>query len=129
MKNYVNLIQESVNNRPIKIRKVILFLTMFGLGFYICYHAVNGKRGIKSFFQFNSEIQLLREELKDLQEERIKLEHKVNLLKDNSLDSDSLEESVKRNLGYAKPKEFVFSYSEEKSEGKKKENSDEEKED
>lgn len=77
---------------------------------------LNGGRGILALFKLNGQIENLHKELDSIRAERLNLEHKANLLKSDSLDLDLLEEQVKRNLGYAKPKEKLFIHQDEEVE-------------
>jgi len=71
---------------------------------------ISGSRGILAFFKLNSQLSSLHAELDNYRAERLTIEHKVNLLKSDSLDLDLVEEQAKRVLGYAKAKEEVFIY-------------------
>lgn len=83
----------------------IIFLCLIT---YFCYHSIKGDRGILAFVTLDKELIELRKELDLIKTERTYLEHKVNLLKPNSLDLDLLEEQIRKNLGYAKPNEVIY---------------------
>ena len=71
---------------------------------------VSGGRGILAYLTLNSQISTLHADLDLIRAERLNLEHKVNLLKSDSLDLDLVEEQAKIVLGYAKKNEQIFIY-------------------
>ena len=68
---------------------------------------INGDRGIIAYFKLSSELKNHYNELEMIRAERLNLEHRANLLKNDSLDPDLLEENAKL-YGYAKPNEEIF---------------------
>ena len=91
-----------------RLRNVGLTLTLVVLLIYFLFHAINGERGVLSFFRLSNKFEKLHAELEAVRADRIQLEHKVNLLRSNSLDLDLLEEQSKKLLGFARKNEIVY---------------------
>lgn len=81
-----------------------LVMVMFYLGF----HAVSGERGVFALFKETRRLAELKVELAEVKAKHDALEHKVQLMSDNSLDLDLLDEQVRRVLGMANKHEVVY---------------------
>lgn len=66
---------------------------------YFGYHAVQGDRGLIAWWNLRYEIEKANFELAEVTAERQALEHKVGLLRPESLDRDMLEERARIMLG------------------------------
>jgi cell division protein FtsB len=77
--------------------------------FYFLYHAINGERGIISYWALSRQLSKYQAELDAIRSERLHFEHRVNLMRSESLDLDLLEEQSRKILGYAKSSEKIFS--------------------
>jgi len=87
----------------------VISATLFVLLFvYFCYHAISGDRGLLAFIQANKQVDALQKEADTVRAERLQLEHRVSLLKPDSLDLDMLDEQARKLLGYAKKDETVY---------------------
>jgi cell division protein FtsB len=75
---------------------------------YFAYHAVEGDRGLRSWMKLRQEIATARESEAALAAERATLEHRVALLRPESLDRDMLEERARAVLNLAHPDERVI---------------------
>ena len=75
---------------------------------YFAYHAVEGDRGLRSWLKVRQEIAAARATEGKLAEERAVLEHRVSLLRPESLDRDMLEERARAVLNLAHPDERVI---------------------
>ncbi len=75
---------------------------------YFVFHSFYGNRGIIAYFTLSQRLQKSYSELESLRAERVELEHKVKLLRPESLDQDMLDQEARRILGIASPKEQVF---------------------
>jgi len=75
---------------------------------YFAYHMIQGDHGIRAFLDYQYRVSLAREELKAIREQRIKLEHRVSLLRSDNLDPDLLEERARLVLGYSKGNEIAI---------------------
>lgn len=75
---------------------------------YFAYHVVHGERGLLAWHHLDQRVAQTKAELAAVQAKRRTLEHRVRLLRPESLDADLLEESVRRTLGYGRPDEVVI---------------------
>ena len=70
---------------------------------YFAYHAVQGDRGLIAWLQLSRELAESETVLAGLAAERATLEHRVSLLRAESLDPDMLEEQARTMLNFAGP--------------------------
>ena len=75
---------------------------------YFLYHTVQGDHGWLSAIRLRHEVKSAEETLTKLREEREAAEHRLKLLRKDSLDPDMLDEEVRRQLNYAKPNEIII---------------------
>lgn len=75
---------------------------------YFIYHAINGERGLLVLLKLSNAVERRSEELDVVRAERLHLEHRVTLMRPNSLDLDLVDEQARRLLGYAAPTERVI---------------------
>ncbi len=66
---------------------------------YFGYHAVQGDRGLIAWWNLRQEIEKTDYELAAVTAQRKRLEHRVSLLRPESLDRDMLEERARAMLG------------------------------
>ena len=90
------------------MKSTIFNFVLFGVLFYFIFHATYGERGAIAYFSLNKDLEVSLQKLESLRIERLAIEHKVNLLKSATLDSDFLDEEARRVLGYAKPNEEII---------------------
>jgi cell division protein FtsB len=81
---------------------------------YFLYHTVEGERGWVAQMHLQNETNAAEEALARLKTEREALEHRVHLMRPDSLDPDLLDEQARKTLGYTKPNEIVILTPEEK---------------
>jgi cell division protein FtsB len=102
----------------------VISTTLFVLLFaYFCYHAISGDRGLLALIQFNKRVDSLRAEADSVRAKRLQLEHRVSLLKPDSLDLDMLDEQARKLLGYAGKDETVYEFPEDKGDDNSDSNS------
>lgn len=77
---------------------------------YFAYHAIQGERGLVAWLQLQQQLGQVDTLLQETQAERQALEHRVALLRSDSLDPDMLDERVRAVLGYVGPDERVHYY-------------------
>ncbi len=75
---------------------------------YFAYHAVEGERGLRSYFALQHRTETAQSALDALRGEREILERRVRLLRPDSLDLDMLEERARRILGFVREDERVI---------------------
>ena len=101
--NYFNF-THYINNYKKLLINVLLSLVLV----YFVFHSFYGNKGIIAYFTLNQKLEKAYNELENLRAERVELEHKVKLLRPESLDRDMLDQEARRVLGIASPKEQVF---------------------
>lgn len=75
---------------------------------YFGYHAVEGERGLLSYFSMKHRMATTVETLDDLKAERTALERRVRLLRPDGLDLDMLEERAREVLNVVHEDEIVI---------------------
>jgi cell division protein FtsB len=91
-------------------------VSIIGVGIvgYFLYHTVEGERGWVTQMHLQNETKTAEETLAKLRQERETLEHRVHLIRPESLDPDLLDEQARKALNYSKPNEIVILTPEEK---------------
>jgi cell division protein FtsB len=89
-------------------RGLSLPLVVTALVLYFGYFAVYGKHGLVNWIRLNHEIELKQAEFDVIHAERQALEHRVRLLRPESVDPDLLEEQARARLGLSEPDEVVI---------------------
>jgi cell division protein FtsB len=97
------LINRKPNFKAFSLNWLILLLLS-----YFVFHALYGDRGVIAYFKLNQKIDKSLSELDIARLERVELEHRVNLLRSQSLDTDALDELARKTLGVSKPNEQMF---------------------
>jgi cell division protein FtsB len=82
-----------------KMRHVLGPLTGAALIAYFGYHAVQGDRGLIAWWNLRHEVEKADYELAAVTAQKKVLEHRVTLLRPESLDRDMLEERARAMLG------------------------------
>ena len=75
---------------------------------YFLYHTVQGDRGWMEMLRLKNEVGAAQANLSQLQKEHDQLDHRVHLMRPESLDADLLDEQSRKNLDYSKPNEIVI---------------------
>lgn len=75
---------------------------------YFAFHLAQGERGLIAWSQLSQGIETANRILGELEQEREILEHRVRLLRSDSLDPDMLDERVRLMLGFGAGGEFVI---------------------
>lgn len=74
---------------------------------YFGYHIIQGEHGILAWLQLEKELRIARANAAVLDQEKTQLEHRVQLLRPDSLDPDLLEERARVVLNYARDDEML----------------------
>ena len=90
-----------------RLRQILVPLMGAALMAYFAYHAVQGDRGLIAWWKLSYQIERTELALAEVTAQRKVLEHRVSLLRPESLDRDMLEERARIMLGYVHPKEHV----------------------
>ena len=91
-----------------KARQVIGPLMGAAMMAYFGYHAVQGDRGLIAWWSLRYEIEKTGLELEEVTAAKQALEHKVGLLRPESLDRDMLEERARIMLGAIAPDDLII---------------------
>lgn len=79
-----------------------VFLAYFG------FHAWHGQYGLYSKYELENRVAILQARLDRLQAERKRMDHRVGLLKDGTLEQDMIDEQARRALGVARADEVII---------------------
>lgn len=79
-----------------------LFLSYFG------YHAFQGEYGIYNKYRLQERVASLEGTLERVHDKRTRLEQRVQLLQDGTMDRDMLDEYIRRSLNFSLPDEVVI---------------------
>ena len=90
-----------------KARQIIGALMGAAVIAYFTYHAVQGDRGLIAWWNLRYEIERADAALADVQSRKAMLEHRVSLLRPESLDRDMLEERARLMLGAVHPLDII----------------------
>jgi cell division protein FtsB len=99
---------EQATAAPRSTRGLGFTLVIFALVLYFGYFAIYGKHGLVNWVRLNEEIVLKQGELDRTKTERAALEHRVRLLRPESVDPDLLEEQARARLGLSQGDEVVI---------------------
>ena len=83
--------------------------TLLVLG-YFGFHAFSGQYGVRAHLAFEAKEAQLLDELTVLQERRDRLEARVLLLRDGSMERDMVDERARRMLNLARADEVLIAY-------------------
>ncbi len=75
---------------------------------YFGYNLVIGDRGLLVLFQLEKQARELRTEFSEVQEERARMEHRIELMRSESLDPDMLDIRAREVLNFAHPTEITI---------------------
>jgi len=75
---------------------------------YFGFHAFNGEFGIYSSYELVERKARLEAQLADLKDERARLESRVLLMHDGTIEKDMLDEQARRSLNLTKPDEITI---------------------
>ena len=86
-----------IRRRGRQIAPQVLLAATLG---YFAYHTVQGEHGVLAWLQLEKELRIATANAAVLAKEKNQLEHRVSLLRPNSLDPDLLEERARLVLNY-----------------------------
>lgn len=75
---------------------------------YFAYHAVEGNLGLFAHARLENQLVVLEKRAALIHDQRMRLEHRVSLLRPDNLDPDLLGEEARRTLGYAGPDDVII---------------------
>ena len=83
-------------------------LVCFGLAAYFGYYLLYGNHGVINLMRVQQQIALKQTALDCIRADRLALEHRVSLLRPESVDPDLLEEQARARLGLTERDEVVI---------------------
>jgi len=91
-----------------KLRNIVVSVGCLGVMVYFAYHAVHGDHGLYASWRLQSKLDTLRAERDSLIAVRRDLEHKVGLMRPESIDPDMLDEQARATLNLAHPNDITI---------------------
>ncbi|MDP2620250.1 MAG: septum formation initiator family protein [Hyphomicrobiales bacterium] len=91
-----------------QLKRVAVPVACAILALYFAYHAVVGDNGILAWRDQQREEVRLQKELAGARARRLALEHRVTLMRPESLDPDMLDERARENLNLAHPNDITI---------------------
>ncbi|HXK53581.1 MAG TPA: septum formation initiator family protein [Hyphomicrobiales bacterium] len=90
------------------VKRAVFPLLCLALCGYFAYHAVEGDYGLLAWVKLSREQAELREELAEVRATRLALDHRVSLLRPESLDPDMLDERSRASVNLAHPDDITI---------------------
>lgn len=106
------MFNENLERKEFNIRIIFKIIFIILLIFYVIYHIYSGNYGFKSYITKQERLTQKNLELIKIEKEIATQKHKIENLQDNNLDSDLLDEEIRKDTGYAKKNEIIM-YSDE----------------
>ncbi|HSQ97186.1 MAG TPA: septum formation initiator family protein [Rickettsiales bacterium] len=100
--------QDIFENNNFKLQKILGIILTLLFVLYASYHLYNGHYGFKSYITKQHRINQKNIELKKIENEVLTIKNKIENLQDDNLDSDLLDEEIRKNTGYAKKNEIII---------------------
>jgi cell division protein FtsB len=99
----MNVLHKRSRNISGKITTIVFFILLS----YFLYHSISGERGLLAMVRLDQELARSQHELDILHSERLQQEHRVKLLRPESLDLDLLDQQARKLIGYSSSNEVV----------------------
>lgn len=90
------------------LRSLAFPVATLGLAAYFGYYLIYGNHGVINLARVQHEIELTQAQLDRVRSQREALEHRVSLLRPESVDPDMLEEQARARLGLTERDEVVI---------------------
>jgi cell division protein FtsB len=90
------------------VKRAVFPFASLALCGYFAYHAVQGDFGLLAWVKLDGEKAELTQELEEIRSVRMALEHRVSLLRPESLDPDMLDERARANVNLAHPDDITI---------------------
>ena len=75
---------------------------------YFIYHTVQGDHGWMAMLRLKNQVATQQATLSQLQKQHQDLDHRIHLMRPDSLDPDLLDEQARKDLDYSKPGEVII---------------------
>lgn len=97
-----------------RLRRILLPLALYcvsgGVGSFFVWHAVNGDRGLKVSDEYEKSIAMLDKQLTATKAERVEWQHRIDLMRGETIDRDILEEEARVMLDRVGKNDLVIFY-------------------
>ena len=90
------------------VKRAVFPLASLALCGYFAYHAVQGDYGLLAWVKLDRDKAELAQELAEIRKVRLELEHRVSLLRPESLDPDMLDERARSSVNLAHPDDITI---------------------
>ena len=94
--------------RHTTIRSLAFPVATLALAAYFGYYLIYGNHGVLNLARVQQQIELKQAELDRIRAQRLAIEHRVSLLRPESVDPDMLEEQARSRLGLTDRDEVVI---------------------
>lgn len=101
-------IDREINKIEFPAIKIIGILFIISFIMYVSYHLYNGNYGFKNYINKQNIINQKNIDSEKIEKEITGIKNKIDKLQGNNLDSDLLDEEIRRNTGYAKKNEIII---------------------
>ena len=101
-------IEHKYSSKKIFNKKTIISIVMLAAICYFVFHSIYGGRGIISYFRLQAQLENNHNKLDTLRAERLEIENKTKLLRNESIDKDMLDEKIRNVLGLSAPDEKIL---------------------
>lgn len=101
-------IDEEINKVEFPTNKLVFVLFLILFIIYTLYHLYNGNYGFKNYINKQNIINQKNIDSEKIEKEIDGMKNKIEKLQGNNLDSDLLDEEIRKNTGYAKKNEIVL---------------------
>lgn len=98
----------SISRKRPPVGVIMYFASVFTLGLYFAFAAIQGDYGLFRRVQIDAETTLLRQDLDQLEADVAWMENKTHRLSDEYLDLDLLDEQARHVLGLLRANEIVI---------------------
>jgi cell division protein FtsB len=75
---------------------------------YFLYHTIQGDHGWMAMLRLKNQVAASQDNLSELQKEHQDLDHRIHMMRPESVDPDLLDEESRKSLDYSKPKDIII---------------------
>ncbi|MGC0371537.1 MAG: hypothetical protein DGJ47_000226 [Rickettsiaceae bacterium] len=104
----------SATKKTLNKKIIINGLILAAIG-YFTFHSIYGDRGALSYFKLQAKLEKTHVQLDSLRAQRLEIENKTKLLRNESMDRDMLDEKIRNVLGLSASDEKILQLEKEKN--------------
>ena len=101
-------VDDEINKVEFPFRTLLNIMFIISALFYVGYHLYVGNYGFKNYINKQEIINQKYIKSKKIENEISGIQNKINRLQDDNLDSDLLDEEIRKNTSYAKKNEIII---------------------